>query len=267
MTSWHIFARQTDPECETAVAQPDITTWMPPRPPRKRRIGRIVFWVLFGLAVALLGTSVAIPIATLRQYSVPSRSMANTIRPGDHVFVAVGSIRRGDVAVLYRPLPDTGTDDLYVKRVIGLPGDHVACCDSRGRVTVNGNPLDETYLYPGDRPSMAAFSVTLGKGKIWVMGDRRSISLDSREWGPVAESGVVGRVVVVVHGPSFVTLHTPQTFVSDGLASVDKRLEVYARLALLASACLVALLILTTIGITRFVIRRRRSHRSQPATA
>jgi signal peptidase I len=241
---------------------------MPPRQPRERRIGRIVFWVLFGLAAALLVTSVAIPIATLRQYSVPSSSMANTIRPGDHVFVAAGTgIRRGDVVVLYRPVSGSGTDDLYVKRVIGLPGDRVACCDSRGRVTVNGKPLDETYLYPADRPSMMAFSVTLGRGMIWVMGDHRSISLDSREWGPVPESGVVGRVVLVVHGRSFVTLHTPQTFVSDGLAPVDKRSAVYARVALLASASVAALLILTIIGITRFVIRGRRSRRSQPAAA
>jgi signal peptidase I len=192
--------------------------------------------------------------------------MANTIRPGDHVFVAVGTvIRRGDVVVLHRPVPDSGTDDLYVKRVIGLPGDRVACCDSSGHVTVNGKPLDEPYLYPGDRPSMTAFSATLGRGMIWVMGDHRSISLDSREWGPVPQSWVVGRVVLVVHGHSFVTLNTPQTFVSDGLAPVDKRSAIYPRVVFLSLPSFAALLILTIIGITRFVIRRRRSRRSQPA--
>ena len=105
--------------------------------------------------------------------------------------------RRGDVIILRLPsgfsakIP-TGGD--YVKRVIGLPGDRVACCDSRGRVTVNSKPLNETYLYPGDPPSTAPFSVTLGSGQLWVLGDHRSDAVDSRIWGPVPQSDVVGRV-------------------------------------------------------------------------
>src|SRR5215831_9839124 len=72
-----------------------------------------------------------------------------------------------------------GTD--YIKRVIGLPGDHVACCDARGRVTVNGVPLSEqSYVHPGDAPSQVPFSVTVPPGRLWVLGDNRANSDDSR---------------------------------------------------------------------------------------
>ena len=171
------------------MTQPDISTWVPPRQPPERRIGRIVFWVVFGLAAVLLVTSVAIPIVTIRPYRVPSMSMENTVTPGDEVLVAPGSaIRRGDVVVLHVPVAVSGTDGVFMKRVIGLPGDHVACC-SGGHVTVDGKPLDESYLYPGDPPSRITFSVTLGQGQIWVMGDHRKFSLDSHDKGPVPASG------------------------------------------------------------------------------
>jgi signal peptidase I len=129
-------------------------------------------------------------------------------------------------------------------------------------VTVDGKPLTETYLYPGDPPSRLTFSVMVGKGKIFVMGDRRNISVDSRTWGPVSESGVVGRVVLVQHGSSFVALRTPRTFISDGLAPPDNRPDVYVRLLLAAAASAAALLILAIIGITSVVIRGRRSRRA-----
>lgn len=241
------------------MAQLDITTWVPPRQPPERRIGRIVFWVLFGLSAVLLVTSIAIPVVTMRSYLVPSMSMENTVLPGDRIVVASGSgIRRGDVVVLHVPVAVSGTNALFVKRVIGLPGDHVACC-SAGHVTVDGKPLDESYLYPGDPPSRATFSVSLGRGQIWVMGDHRQISSDSQDWGPVPASGVAGRVVVVEHGFSFTALRTPQTFVTDGLAPPDARSDVYLVPALLAAGSVLALLILAITGITRFMIRQRRS--------
>ena len=71
-------------------------------------------------------------------------------------------------------MTSSGTD--YVKRVIGLPGDRVSCCDPGGRITVNGIPLDEgPYLYPGNRPSAQRFSVRVPPGRRWVMGDHRRI--------------------------------------------------------------------------------------------
>jgi signal peptidase I len=221
---------------------------------------RITFWLLFALAIALLIISTATVARTLRGFVDGSPTMENTIGPSDRLLVAVGSgFRRGDVVVLHVQATATGTDQTFVKRVIGLPGDHVACCDAKGQVTVNGKALDETYLYPGDRPSRLTFSVTVGKGKIFVMGDRRNISVDSRIWGPVSERGVVGRVVLLLHGSSFVALRTPQTFVADGLAPPDNRPELYVRLALLAVASAVMLLILAIGGVTSTILRWRRS--------
>jgi signal peptidase I len=67
-----------------------------------------------------------------------------------------------------------------IKRVVGLPGDTVSCCSTDGRLRVNGVPITEPYLFPGDVPSEIEFAVTVPAGKIWVMGDHRSDSSDSR---------------------------------------------------------------------------------------
>jgi signal peptidase I len=253
------------------MSQQRTTTWAPPAPRPERgigRIGRIVFWVLVVAAAALLCTSIAIPVVTLQPYREQSPTMENTVHPGDQMFVVTGSgIRRGDVVALRVPRRVSRTNDVFVKRVIGLPGDRVACCDARGRVTVNGKPLDETYLYPGNRPSVIRFSVTLRRGQIWVMGDRRNISLDSRKWGPVPQSGVLGRVAAVQRGSSLVALRTPQAFVSAGLAPADTRPAFYVRLAIAALACLAALLVLTLFGSVRFVRRRRRARREEAERA
>jgi signal peptidase I len=245
-----------------------IATWAPPAQPRSRRVGRVAFWVLVGLALAVLVTSVAIPVVTIQPYLEQSTSMQPTLAPGDRILAVEGSsgIRRGDIAVLRVPASVSGTDDLFVKRVIGLPGDHVACCNAKGQVTVDGKALAENYLYPGDRPSRSTFSFTVGKGEIWVMGDHRNISVDSRKWGPVPLSGVVGRVILVVHGSSFATVRTPLTFVAAGLEPMDTRLGLYVGLAIAAAASLVLLLLLAVFGITRFAIRRRRRNRGAPPT-
>jgi signal peptidase I len=244
------------------MAQPDVAIWVRPKEQPRRRIGRIVFWGLVGLAAAALILSIAIPIATIGAYTEQSPTMEKTIFPGDRLFVASGTdIRRGDVVVLRVPARQSRTGSLFIKRVIGLPGDHVACCDAKGQLTVNGKPLDETYVYPGNRPALSRFSVTLGRGQIWVMGDHRNISVDSRKWGPVPVSGVVGRVVFVGRGSDYTALRTPHAFVSDGLAPADTRPDLYLRLAFLAVASIAALLLLTAVGITRFVIRRRGARR------
>jgi len=246
------------------MSQPGYATRVPPTLPPKRRTGRIVFWVLFGLAVVLLVTSIVIPIESITPYSMPSTSMAKTIVPGDEIFAAPGSgIRRGDVVVLHLPATVAGAHADFVKRVIGLPGDHVACC-ARGHVTVNGKPLNESYLYPGDPPSRTTFSVRLGHGQLWVMGDHRKISLDSQDWGPVPASDVIGRIILVNHDFKLTALHTPPTFVTDGLAPVDTRSDVYLAWLALTAVSVLALLVLAITGITRVMIRRRRSSKNLP---
>jgi signal peptidase I len=141
-----------------------------------------------------------------QMFIIPSESMENTLLVGDRVVVEkVTDVERGDVAVFEDPggwlgpeesgqkrgsvgrffevvglLPDSSHGHL-IKRIVGMPGDKVACCDERGRLLVNGQPLEETsYLYPGDAPSQMEFQVTVPAGKVFVMGDHRSASGDSR---------------------------------------------------------------------------------------
>ncbi len=193
--------------------------------------------------------------------------MENSIQPGDQMVVATGSgVRRGDIVILSvppRPSSQFPAGGLFVRRVIGLPGDRVACC-SAGRVTVDGKPLDESYVYPGDQPSAQRFSVVLGRGQLWVLGDRRSIAIDSRMWGPVPVADVVGRVAVIERGDSVHLLRTPQAFVAAGLAPADGRTPSFLWPLIVGSAAMLTLLVLVVLGVIRALLRRRR-HR--PATA
>jgi len=188
-------------------------------------------------------------------YRIPSASMENTLLTGDRVLVNklvyhVRGIARGDIVVFsgqdswgsttgapdpalprnplvragYDVLADVGvysTQTYYIKRVIGLPGDHVVCCVN-GKVTVNGVPLDETsYLFPGASPSVQPFDVIVPPGRLWVMGDNRAISDDSRGHksagfparGTVPENEVAGRAFLIVWPPSQLgDLPIPATF-------------------------------------------------------
>lgn len=136
-------------------------------------------------------------------YYIGSGSMENTLVPGDGIAVnrlayARTGIQRGDVVVfdgrgsflpyqrsdaldgLLWSLRLRGNDAVYVKRVIGVGGDTVSCCSADGRLLVNGKPIDEPYLFPGNAPSDMHFDVVVPQGRIWVMGDHRAASADSR---------------------------------------------------------------------------------------
>lgn len=141
-------------------------------------------------------------------FTIPSGSMENTLAVKDKVIAQkVTDFKRGDVIVFKDPaawVPGqnqqrTGTpakilefvgvlpnssDDFLTKRVIGMPGDHVSCCDAEGRLMINDHPISEDYLYADAngrvRPSDFPFDVVVPAGKIFVMGDHRNASADSR---------------------------------------------------------------------------------------
>ena len=85
-------------------------------------------------------------------------------------------------ALIFRGLVPDDSHEHLIKRVIGLPGDHVTCCTAGGQITVNGSPITEPYIKPGDSPGggRSAFDIVVPADKVWVMGDHRSDSADSR---------------------------------------------------------------------------------------
>lgn len=202
------------------------------------------------LAVVAIVLALLVKTFLLQAFSIPSGSMENTLLVGDRILVEkvgyrFGDISRGDVVVfdgadsftpevtVAEPQGPIGSalrwvgqalglqadERDFVKRVIGVGGDRVQCCDASGRLTVNGVPLDEPYLYPGDVPSRDSFDVVVPAGKLWVMGDHRSISQDSRArlgapgGGFVPEDRVIGRAFAVVWPFSrFEGLGRPESF-------------------------------------------------------
>jgi signal peptidase I len=217
--------------------------------------------ILIALAIALVIKSFVI-----QAFYIPSSSMENTLDIGDKVLVnklvyQFRSIHSGDIVVFngdgsWEPVPppakassdplvrlfDVTLDPLYhsilglfgtapgqtdfIKRVIGVPGDRVACCTRSGDVTVNGVALHEgSYLYAGNTPSTQRFSVTVPPGRLWVMGDHRSVSFDSRGHrqdpgnGTIPENKVIGRAFMIVWPPDrWRVLSIPSTFGQPGIA-------------------------------------------------
>ncbi|MCS0636571.1 signal peptidase I [Streptomyces sp. LP05-1] len=163
--------------------------------------------VLSGLAVAVgcllfLG-GFAWGAVVYRPYTVPSDSMVPTLRPGDRILaqrIDGAEVRRGDVVVFRDTL---WGDTPMVKRVVGVGGDKISCCGTGGRLTVNGTPVPEPYLSSPGQASPTNFSATVPDGHLFLLGDQRWVSLDSRihlkdqEQGSVPRSAVTARVDAV----------------------------------------------------------------------
>jgi signal peptidase I len=188
------------------------------------------------LLVTAIIASVIVKAFLFQAFYIPSGSMENTLKVNDRVIVNklgnyLGHIGRGDVVVFVDPggwlppaaastsnnvttmlkkglvavglLPDPA-DQALIKRVIGVAGDHVVCCDAKGRLQVNGQSITEPYVAAGNTPSDMKFDIKVPKSSIWVMGDHRGASEDSRyhqddpRKGMVPISRVVGRAVAVV---------------------------------------------------------------------
>ena len=206
------------------------------KPAARRGRRKRSFWREFPILVVIaLLLAVVIKTYAIQAFFIPSGSMENTLEINDRVLVNklvydVRGIHRGDIVVFNGDGSwDPGTaprdtnfvvkfaqgfasmfgfghpGDILIKRVIGLPGDKVACCDAQGRVTVNSVPLTEqSYLYPGDAPSEIRFNIVVPPGRLWVMGDHRLISDDSRNHlgqpggGTIPENAVIGRAFVII---------------------------------------------------------------------
>jgi signal peptidase I len=240
------------------------------KPAKARR--RHSFWrelpvlIITALVIALL-----IKTFVVQAFFIPSGSMENTLQINDKILVNklvyhFRSIQPGDVVVFdgagsWTPeLPSHPSSDPivraydvtlkplfeavsglfgtapgqtdFIKRVIGVPGDHVVCCNAQGLVTVNGVALHEqSYLYPGETPSEAPagysgrFNIIVPSGRLWVMGDNRAVSDDSRlrqadpGHGTIPESSVIGRAFMIVWPPSrWRILPIPSTFLQPGIA-------------------------------------------------
>lgn len=160
-------------------------------------------------------------------YYIGSDSMETTLEPGEGLLVNRTAYhqdppQRGDVLVfdgrgsllpyqrasplddVLRALRVSGDDTAFVKRVIAVGGDTLSCCDKDGRLLLNGEPLHEPYLFAGDAASEQEFTAVVPEGRIWVMGDHRSVSADSRSLlgapggGMIPEERVIGRVERVI---------------------------------------------------------------------
>jgi signal peptidase I len=188
------------------------------------------------IVVSALIVSIVVKTFLLHFFYIPSGSMENTLQVGDRIAVnkfgaLFSEIKRGEVVVFGDPdnwlgqssesinsgpieliksglitvgvLPDPAKQYL-IKRVIGVGGDNVTCCDASGKLQVNGVSITEPYIYEGDAPSDTNFNIDVPQGFIWVMGDHRAASADSRYHPDSANNGmvplskVVGRATFVV---------------------------------------------------------------------
>jgi signal peptidase I len=214
---------------------------------RRRRIPAGV--ELVALVVIALVVSVAIKTYVMQMFFVPSESMEPLFVQHDRILVQKVSywgndVERGDVVVFKDPGGWLGPDPelnlvqkglstigLYpsgghlVKRVIAVGGDRVTCCDTKGRVTVNDVPLEESdYVMDGQQPSAKEFDVRVPEDRLWVMGDNRANSEDSRYHqdlrgkGTIPVENVVGRVFAIVWPIGrFTFVDRPETFDQDAL--------------------------------------------------
>jgi len=188
------------------------------------------------LVIVALAVSLLIKTLLVQFFFIPSGSMENTLQIQDRVAVnklpfISKNINRGDVVVFRDPanwLPEpfssgenrivakikeglvlvgvlpNPTKQYLVKRVIGVAGDRVICCSKSGKLTINGKEATEPYIYAGNKVSEMDFNITVPEDKIWVMGDHRSASADSRYHqddvnnGFVPVSRITGRAYAII---------------------------------------------------------------------
>jgi signal peptidase I len=267
--------------------------------PRERSLLReLPILLVIALVIAIL-----VKTFVVQAFVIPTGSMQDTLEIGDKILVNklvyhFRAIKPGDIVVFngagsWEPAAPTSGPDVnllarayddtarklfdavgslfgspldqtdFVKRVIGVPGDHVVCCDAQGLITINDVPIrEQSYLYPGNQSSSAPsgipghFNVRVPPGYLWVLGDHRGISDDSRGHeadpgnGMVPEDKVIGRAFVIVWPPSqWRILSIPATFNQKGIGAA----------AGAASAAVPAAGVLGAMPLTWLYRRARRS--------
>lgn len=258
------------------------------------------FWVE---AVVLLVIAAAIAVGVhsflFQAFFIPSGSMENTLLKGDRVIVnrlsyKVGHVQRGQVVVFsgvdswtpegsstqphnpvlrefskvgsYLGFAPSGEQD-FIKRVIGIPGDHVVCCNSQGQITVNGKALQEHYLYPGSDNRTLPFDIVVPPGRLWVEGDHRNDSADSRSHtglpggGTIPINKVIGRAFVIVW--PFSRLHRLEIPASYGSLSSTNASGV-SNMTASALPSIIGVAAVLPVGALRLRRRRRQRRRLPP---
>lgn len=256
-------------------------------PTRRRRSAAFVL-TMVGLAVTVVGVAIVcaglVPMVTRYQgVRDNSTSMTATLRPGQNLIVRRGelpTIRRGDIVLFRSPWPGSTDGGLLIKRVVGLGGDAVQCCDSQNRLIVNGHGIDEEYVnLHGPHPEIRTyqFSVTVPANSVFLLGDNRGDSLDSRGFlmtpshGAVPVTAIQGRVVaaytILTHGPVPIT----EAFQDAGLGDPplgDVGFWNYSMISLIGGAgvliAFLGVLILSIAATMAIVVRIRRARRRRP---
>ena len=178
-------SHSTEPHAEADVVDADAAqAAQEPHHSARRTILEYLPWIVVPIVVVVL-----LRMFVFTMYEIPSSSMENTLRIGDRVMVVKPTIakpERGDIITFkdpggWLPLNEKKHSDILIKRLIGLPGDTVECAGNGAPIVINGVPIDESaYLKPGVEPSRSAFSVTVPAGRLFVLGDNRANSADSR---------------------------------------------------------------------------------------
>lgn len=230
------------PDDLSASQEPDQTAELAPgaipedaNPPKKKQSRGSFVRELVIIVVIALGLSFLVKTFVVQPYYIPSASMENTLDIGDRILVSKftpqhSPLHRGDIIVFEAPpswASDTPPDhtpeykkivrdaleflgilpgggDHIVKRIIGMPGDHVKCCSADGKLMVNGVAISEPYI-GSNAPSEIPFNITVPAGEVWVMGDNRGDSFDSRghddgsggRLGSVPMKDISGQVVAI----------------------------------------------------------------------
>ncbi|MCL1838302.1 MAG: signal peptidase I [Propionibacteriaceae bacterium] len=248
--------KPTDAAVETKKAKKEKSSTKEPKPPRTTAqvIGSWVREILIVIVGALIASTL-LRMFVIQLYQIPSGSMEDLVTVGDRVAIQkVLGFSRGDVvvfqdtqnwlfeepkeydwwhqALIFVGLAPDESVGFLIKRVLGMPGDHVVCCNERGKITINGAELEEDYLFQDPvtgelaAPSLSTFDVVVPAGHVYVLGDHRNSSYDSRchlldptNGGPSGMNGfvptenIVGTAIARVYPFSrFMGISTPAVY-------------------------------------------------------